>query len=75
MTTYTWIGVAILASLLGLIPAFIARKKGRSFGLFWLFGFFFFIIALIIVLLLEKAPPLPSTGVFKDSFFKEEPST
>ncbi|MCJ7612948.1 MAG: hypothetical protein MUP19_11875, partial [Candidatus Aminicenantes bacterium] len=75
MTTLNWMGVIILASLLGFIPAFIAKKKGHSFGLFWMFGFFFFPIALIAALLMKKAAPVPATGVFKDSFFKEEPST
>ena len=32
------IGLAICAGL-GFIPANIAKKKGYSFGLFWLFGF------------------------------------
>lgn len=37
---------------LGLIPAAIAQSKGRSFGLWWLYGIFFWIIALIHSLLL-----------------------
>ena len=32
---------------LGFIPANIAKKKGYSFGLFWLYGFLLFIVALI----------------------------
>lgn len=35
---------------LGFIPANIANKKGYSFGLYWLFGFFFFVPALIVSL-------------------------
>jgi len=35
-----------LAMLIGLIPAFIARNKGKNFVLWWAYGFMFFIIAL-----------------------------
>ena len=42
----------IFFAVLGLIPARIAKKKGYSFGLWWLFGFFFFLIALIVSLFL-----------------------
>lgn len=38
--------VLIIASLIGLIPAIIAKGKGRSFGLWWLYGAALFIIAL-----------------------------
>ena len=37
----------ILAALLGLIPANIAKKKGHSFGLWWFYGFMIFIVAII----------------------------
>jgi len=43
----------IFAALLGLIPANIAKKKGYSFGLWWLFGFLFFIIAIIVALVMK----------------------
>ncbi len=36
----------IIAVLIGLIPAVIAKGKGRSFGLWWLYGAALFIIAL-----------------------------
>ncbi|RXF72089.1 zinc ribbon domain-containing protein [Hansschlegelia zhihuaiae] len=36
----------ILAALLGLIPAAIARSKGRSFGLWWFYGAMILIVAL-----------------------------
>ena len=36
----------VIAILLGLIPAAIAKSKGRSFGLWWLYGFLIFIVAL-----------------------------
>jgi hypothetical protein len=35
-----------LAVLLGLIPAMVAKSKGKSFGLWWLYGALLFIIAL-----------------------------
>ena len=38
--------VLIIAALIGLIPAMIAEKKGRSFGLWWFYGAMIFIIAL-----------------------------
>ena len=38
--------VFILAVLIGLIPAMIAKGKGRSFGLWWIYGAAIFIIAL-----------------------------
>uniref|UniRef100_UPI0011A454A4 zinc ribbon domain-containing protein n=1 Tax=Yersinia aldovae TaxID=29483 RepID=UPI0011A454A4 len=37
----------VIAAILGLIPAFIAQSKGRSFGLWWLYGSLIFIVALI----------------------------
>ena len=39
-------GVLIIAVIIGLIPAYIAKQKGRSFGLWWLYGAALFIIAL-----------------------------
>lgn len=44
------VGFIILALLLGglaLIPAFIARSKGREFGIWWVYGALLFIFALI----------------------------
>lgn len=38
--------VFIFAVLIGLIPAVIAQGKGRSFGLWWLYGAALFIVAL-----------------------------
>lgn len=49
----------ILAVLLGLIPANIARSKGRSFGTWWLYGWAFFLIAFIHALSL----PYPEVAV------------
>jgi len=47
-----WFIVMALA-FLALIPAFIAEAKGRSFHLFWLYGFFLFPFALIDAKLIE----------------------
>ncbi len=38
--------VLIIAALIGLVPAIIAKGKGRSFGLWWFYGAALFIIAL-----------------------------
>jgi hypothetical protein len=38
--------VFIIALLVGLIPAFIAQGKGRSFVLWWIYGALIFIVAL-----------------------------
>ena len=38
--------ILIIAVLIGLIPAAIAKSKGRSFGLWWFFGAALFIVAL-----------------------------
>ncbi len=43
----------IFATLLGLIPAAIASKKGYSFGLWWLFGAALFIVALPVAILIK----------------------
>ncbi len=38
--------VFIIALLIGLIPAFIAQGKGKSFVLWWIYGALIFIVAL-----------------------------
>ena len=38
----------VLTAFLALIPAFISKKKGRSFLVFYIFGLFFFVGALIV---------------------------
>ncbi|WP_173633063.1 zinc ribbon domain-containing protein [Paramixta manurensis] len=47
--------VLVIAVLLGLIPAFIAKNKGRSFGTWWLYGALLFIVAIIHVLLISPS--------------------
>ena len=39
--------ILVFLALLGLIPAFIARDKGRDFATWWVFGAFLFLPALI----------------------------
>lgn len=38
--------ILLIAILIGLIPAAIAKSKGRSFGLWWFYGAMLFIVAL-----------------------------
>lgn len=45
--------ILLIAILIGLIPAAIAKSKGRSFIAWWIYGAAFFIIALIHVLLIK----------------------
>ena len=47
--------VGIGYGLLALIPASIASRKGRSFGLWWLYGFVFLLLAVIHALLADDA--------------------
>lgn len=47
------VGLAV-AVLLGLIPGFIANKKGHPFLLWWLFGAAMFIIALPVSFMLKN---------------------
>ncbi len=45
--------ILIIAIIIGLIPAFIAKSKGRSFGLWWIYGAAIFIVALPHALLMK----------------------
>jgi hypothetical protein len=38
--------ILIISVLIGLIPAAIAKGKGKSFGLWWIYGAAIFIVAL-----------------------------
>lgn len=40
-------GMLLICAVLGCIPAAIASGKGRSFGLWWVYGALLFIVALI----------------------------
>lgn len=46
----------VLLLFLALIPAFIAKNKGRSFGAWYVYGVLLFIVALIHSLLISKRP-------------------
>ncbi len=46
-------GLLVTAALLGLIPASIAAGKGRSFLLWWVYGFLLFIVALVHSLIIK----------------------
>ncbi len=43
----------LTALCIGIIPAYIAKTKGRSFGLWWFYGTALFIIALPIALIMK----------------------
>ena len=36
----------MIAAVIGLIPAYIAQQKGKSFGVWWFYGAALFIVAL-----------------------------
>ena len=46
--------IFIFAILIGLIPAAIAKNKGRSFGVWWVYGALLFIVALPHALIMKK---------------------
>lgn len=55
----------VISAALGFIPAYLARKKGYSYGLFWLFGFFLFLPAIIVACCIEdKTKPKTPTAVY-----------
>lgn len=45
--------ILVIAILIGLIPAAIAKGKGRSFGLWWFYGAALFIVALPLALMMK----------------------
>ena len=52
----------IILICLGLIPAFIAKSKGRDFIGWWVYGTFLFIVALAHSLLIRSNRNCPSCG-------------
>ena len=48
--------MAIVAALLGIVVGLIARRKGRSFLLWWLYGALIFVIAFVHVLIIKRKP-------------------
>lgn len=53
----------VVAALLGLIPASIAKNKGYSFGGWWLYGWLLFLVAFIHSLCLKDKNAQVSNGV------------
>jgi len=56
----------IIAVLIGLLPAFIAKSKGRSFGLWWLYGALIFIVALPHALIMKADNDVLERDAIKD---------
>lgn len=55
------IGIAAAVGL-AFIPATIAKRKGYSYGLWWLFGFLLFLVALIVILVIpDKTQQNPAS--------------
>jgi surface polysaccharide O-acyltransferase-like enzyme len=67
---FSGFGLLILAAIfiiplfIATIPANIAKKKGRNFGGYYLFGYFLFIPALIVALVVK---PIPQEEIKKKS--------
>ncbi len=54
--------ILLMGTMLGLIPATIAQRKGYSFGTWWFFGFMLFIVAIVAACCLEdKTKPKTPT--------------
>ena len=62
--------VFVVAILLGLIPAFVAQSKGRSFIVFWIYGALIFIIALPHSLLMNPTAKVLGNNILAQSFKK-----
>lgn len=65
-----------LAAIIGLIPAFIARNKGKNFLLWWFYGAMLFIVALPHALLIkphnQKIEPKQMSEEMKKYFYCAE---
>lgn len=59
--------VLLLAAGLGCIPASIAKNKGYSFGLWWLYGWLLFIVAIIHVSLIPDKNAQQTANSFAPS--------
>jgi hypothetical protein len=55
--------VLFLALLLGIVTATIARKKGHSFVVWWLFGTVLFIAALPMILVMQPKADFRGIGI------------
>ena len=60
----------VLAALIGLIPAAIAKGKGYSFGLWWFYGAALFIVALPHALIMKANPEGLERQQFADGMKK-----
>ena len=47
--------ILLILVVLGLIPAFIAKSKGGSFGKWWIYGALLFIVALVHALVMKES--------------------
>ena len=65
-------GFLVLAALIGIIPANIAKKKGYSFVAWWMYGALIFIVALPHALCLKEVKPEHEPGYYphKDGFLR-----
>lgn len=48
--------ILFLAAVLGLLPAFIASSKGRSFFGWWIYGTLLFIVAIVHAIVIKPDP-------------------
>ena len=63
----------IVAVLIGLLPATIAKGKGKSFGLWWFYGAALFIVALPHALLMKTDSAALEQGQLADGAMKKCP--
>lgn len=66
------ISMLAFAAILGLVPAAIAKHKGRDFALWWVYGFAFFLIALIHSFCLSKTKEKRKEELKQDIELREE---
>ncbi len=64
--------ILLVAALIGLIPAYIAQKKGRSFFPWWIYGALLFIVALPHAILIKPNLPQMERAAL-DSGYKKCP--
>lgn len=63
----------VLLLFLALIPAFIAKNKGRSFGVWYVYGVLLFIVALIHSLLISKKTEVKTASELREEGLKKCP--
>ena len=72
METTEAIELLAYCAILGLIPAAIAKHKGRDFALWWVYGFGFFLFALIHSFCLSKTKEKRKEELKQDIELREE---